>query len=72
MELSIRYDLLGLEGIRTGYVEGLYVVPEVRHTGLARRFLGAARNWAQDHGCRAFASDRADRVIVDRRFVSGE
>ncbi len=31
-ELSIRDDLPGLEGKRTGYLEGLYVLPEIRQS----------------------------------------
>jgi aminoglycoside 6'-N-acetyltransferase I len=68
MELSIRTDLPGAEGRRTGYVEGLYIRPGFRGSGLVRRFLRAARNWAREKECAAFASDRAGRIIVDRSF----
>jgi len=67
-ELSIRTDLPGTENRPTGYVEGLYIRPEFRGRGLARRFLIAARNWARAHGCQAFASDRAGRLIFDSNF----
>jgi aminoglycoside 6'-N-acetyltransferase I len=68
VELSVRHDLPGLKGVATGYVEGLFVEPEHRSTGLARRLLLAAQDWARARHCPAFASDRADRVIVDPRF----
>jgi len=67
-ELSIRMDLSGANGRRTGYVEGLYIRPEFRGRGLARQFLLAARNWSREQNCAAFASDRAGRVIFDLRF----
>ena len=64
-ELSIRFETAGLEQKPTGYVEGLYVIPARRKQAVARKLLRAARNWARDQGCVAFASDRADRVIID-------
>jgi aminoglycoside 6'-N-acetyltransferase I len=68
LELSIREDVVGLRGKRVGYVEGLYVAVPSRGLGVARKLLQAARSWARDNGCEAFASDRAERVIVDPRF----
>jgi aminoglycoside 6'-N-acetyltransferase I len=67
-ELSIRADLPGMEGKRVGYLEGLYIRPEVRHRGIVRRLLHASRNWARQQGCTAFASDRAGRIIIDRSY----
>ena len=67
-ELSIRTDLPGTDGKRTGYVEGLYIRPEHRGHGLARRFLITARNWSREQKCAAFASDRAGRLIFDRSY----
>jgi aminoglycoside 6'-N-acetyltransferase I len=68
-ELSIRDDIPDLQGRRTGYVEGLYVLPELRHCGIAEKLLRASRAWAREQKCVAFASDRADRIIVDRTFA---
>jgi GNAT superfamily N-acetyltransferase len=67
-ELSIRLDVESLEGKRVGYVEGLYVLPEVRQQGVARILLQEARNWARQQGRTAFASDRAGRIVVDKKF----
>jgi aminoglycoside 6'-N-acetyltransferase I len=68
LELSIREDVPGLEGKRAGYVEGLYVIPELRHHGIARGLLHTRLNWARENQCVAFASDRAERIVIHRRF----
>lgn len=67
-ELSIRYDIRGLPGKKVGYVEGLYVTPPYRARGIARQLLKASRIWAKENGCAAFASDRAERIIIDPSF----
>jgi aminoglycoside 6'-N-acetyltransferase I len=67
-ELSIREDFPGLAGKRVGYVEGLYVCPAFRGRGIARTLLSASKSWARENHCDAFASDRAERIIVDPRF----
>jgi len=68
-EVSIRDDVPFLNGIRTGYVEGLYVLPQARGHGVALKLLRALRRWAHEQRCVAFASDRASRIIVDRCFA---
>jgi aminoglycoside 6'-N-acetyltransferase I len=40
-----------------GYLEGWYVVEEVRHSGIGRRLLSVAEDWARSHGCVEMASD---------------
>lgn len=67
-ELSIRYDVTGLKQQRTGYVEGLYIIPPARGQGVTRKLLAACRTWASERACAACASDRGERIIVDRKF----
>ena len=67
-ELSVRDDVPGLLGKRTGYVEGLYVVPELRQRAIAVKLLQASRRWAHEQKCEAFASDRAERIVIDKSF----
>jgi len=67
-ELSIRDEIPGLAGKGVGYVEGLYVTPAFRARGVARALLLAAKSWARENHCEGFASDRAERIIVDPRF----
>ena len=64
-ELAIRTDLAETANQKTGYIEGLYVIPEARFRGVARALAQASLKWAREQGCVAFASDRADRVVVD-------
>lgn len=68
VELSIRNAVPGAGSDRVGYVEGLYVVPARRGTGVTAALLAASKDWAHTLGCGAFASDRADRVVVDSGF----
>ena len=67
-ELSIRTDLPPLQGRHVGYVEGLHVVPDARGCGVTRSLLRVSRDWACQQKCTAFVSDRAGRVVIDRRF----
>jgi len=68
VELSLRFDVPGLEGLKTGYIEGLYVAPQYRQTNVAVRLLRASEQWAKVQHCEAFASDRDDRVVVHARY----
>jgi aminoglycoside 6'-N-acetyltransferase I len=70
VELSIRSHVPGCTSDRVGYIEGLYVTPARRRLGVARSLVRASRSWALENGCREFASDRADRYIVDRKFTA--
>ncbi len=68
LELSIHLDIPRLEGQPVGYVEGLYIKPEARGQYPARQLLQESRNWAREHSCIGFASDRASRIVIDRSF----
>lgn len=46
-ELSLRRDVVGLEGKLTGYVEGVFVRPAFRGRDVAWRLLIASREWAR-------------------------
>jgi aminoglycoside 6'-N-acetyltransferase I len=71
LELAIRSELLEMTNKRIGYVEGLFVEPEARGGNVARKLLEFSRGWARSEGCSVFASDRAERLIVYRRFSAG-
>lgn len=67
-ELSIRDDIPGLHGKKTGYVEGLYVISSARGLGITRKLLRVSQDWVRKHGCPVFASGRAERIVIDRKF----
>ena len=56
-ELSIRSHAEGCATGRVAYLEGWYVEPHVRRTGLGRSLIAAAERWAIAQGCTEFASD---------------
>lgn len=57
-EASIRHEYVnGCEGSPVVYLEGIFVAPELRRQGLARRLSTAVADWGRAHGCREFASD---------------
>ena len=56
-ELSIRPYAEGCRSKRVGYLEGWYVSPEVRRTGVGKGLVLAAEDWARQNGCSEFASD---------------
>jgi aminoglycoside 6'-N-acetyltransferase I len=68
-ELSVRTSIPSLLGQRVGYVEGLYVEPDVRHRSIARSLLIASRGWARQQGCTGFASDRTGQMVIDRSYT---
>lgn len=60
IEVQIRSDYVnGTESSPVAFLEGIYVVPEARRTGIARALVAIAERWAINRGCREFASDAA-------------
>lgn len=57
IELSIRAYAEGCDTDRVAYVEGWYVKPEVRRSGIGAALVRAAEAWARTKGCTEFASD---------------
>jgi len=58
-ELSIRNYAEDCETDRVAYLEGWYVVPGARRTGIGRTLVDAAEEWGRSQGCVEFASDAA-------------
>lgn len=56
-ELSIRWCAEGCKTDRVAYLEGWYVVPEARKSGVGKALVAAAEDWARYQGCSEFASD---------------
>lgn len=56
-EVSLRSYAEGCDSSPVGYLEGWYVTPEHRKTGVGRRLVQAAEDWARAKGCTEMASD---------------
>ena len=57
-EVDLRSHADGCNPARPiGYLEGWYVDEEYRRTGVGRRLLAFAEDWARSHGCVEMASD---------------
>lgn len=57
-EASLRHDYVpGTEHSPVAFLEGLYVEPWARRSGVARALVAAVRAWAVARGCRELASD---------------
>jgi aminoglycoside 6'-N-acetyltransferase I len=49
-------------------VEGIYVVPATRGTGVARRLMSAAEDWCRAHDCREMATDAELDNLAAQKF----
>ncbi|MET0309354.1 MAG: aminoglycoside 6'-N-acetyltransferase [Sphingomonas sp.] len=57
-EASIRRDYVnGCDTSPVAFLEGIYVVPDHRHSGIGRELVGRIAIWARGFGCTEFASD---------------
>lgn len=57
VEISIRSHAEGCLTNRILYLEGWYVVPEMRRKGIGRTLVEAAATWRRAQGCIEFGSD---------------
>lgn len=57
VEVSLRDWAEGCETRPVGYLEAWYVEPEHRRSGVGRRLVEAAENWARERGCTEMGSD---------------
>jgi aminoglycoside 6'-N-acetyltransferase I len=57
VEISIRPYAEGCETDRVAFVEGWYVEPDARGTGVGAALIRAAEEWARSQGCTEIASD---------------
>ncbi len=56
-EVSIRPYAEGCRSNRVAYLEGWFVLPEIRNRGVGRALVVAAEEWGRSQGCCEFASD---------------
>lgn len=58
IQLSLRTDYVeGTASSPVLYIEGLYVEPDWRQSGVARRLVAKAGEWGRQMGCAEIASD---------------
>lgn len=57
LEASIRPFVEDCETDAVGYLEGWFVEPGFRQTGIGRKLVASAENWARGKGCTEMASD---------------
>jgi len=57
VELSIRNYAEDCETDRVAYLEGWYVIPEARRTGVGRALIAASEEWGRAQACTEFGSD---------------
>jgi aminoglycoside 6'-N-acetyltransferase I len=71
LELSLRSVAEGCRTTPVPYVEGWYVVPEVRRRGVGRALMAAAEQWARDRGHSEIASDALiDNLVGERAHLA--
>jgi aminoglycoside 6'-N-acetyltransferase I len=57
-EVGLRSHADGCDGRRpVGYLEGWFVAPDARRTGVGRALIAAAEDWSRAQGCVEMASD---------------
>ncbi|MCB9296392.1 MAG: GNAT family N-acetyltransferase [Lewinellaceae bacterium] len=72
IQLSLRHDYVeGTDSSPVGYVEGIYVQPGHRRTGIARRLVQAGEAWCREHGCAEMASDAEIDNLGSQAFHEG-
>lgn len=57
LEVSIRPFAEDCDTENVGYLEGWFVEPEYRRTGIGRNLVSNAESWARSRGCTEMASD---------------
>jgi aminoglycoside 6'-N-acetyltransferase I len=60
----IRDKAPACETDKIGYIEGWYVTPEFRKTGVGRKLVEKGEQWAREMGCTEMASDTTSNYPV--------
>ena len=57
-QCQLRNDYVeGTDTSPVGYLEGIFIKPEYRHSGYAKELLSKCEKWAKEKHCTEFASD---------------
>jgi aminoglycoside 6'-N-acetyltransferase I len=67
--ISIRKEYVeGSNSSPVGYIEGIYVKPEFRKQGIAKKFVELAEDWSRKRGCAELGSDTEVENIESQKF----
>ena len=67
--ISVRKDYVeGSNSSPVGYIEGIYVKPEFRKQGIAKKFIELAEEWSCKRGCIEIGSDTEVENIESQKF----
>jgi aminoglycoside 6'-N-acetyltransferase I len=68
-EAGLRHDYVnGTESSPVAFLEGIYVAPAFRRTGVARQLVESVENWARHQGCSELASDTGIANIPSQKL----
>ena len=68
-EAGLRHDYVnGTESSPVAFLEGIYVAPAFRRTGVARQLVKAVEHWARQQGCNELASDTGITNIPSQKL----
>lgn len=59
ISLSLRPWAEGCDSMPVPYIEGWWVAPDLRHSGVGRALMETAERWCRDHNYRELGSDAA-------------
>ncbi len=69
MHLSIRVDYVqGSESSPTGYLEGVYVMPDYRKKGISTALFHDGKTWLLEKGCKQIGSDMEEGNLDSYSF----
>ena len=69
VSFSVRSDYVeGTKSSPVGYLEGIYVKPNYRKQGIARKMTEFAAKWSAERGCAELASDCLLENEESRKF----
>ncbi|MBP0956690.1 MAG: GNAT family N-acetyltransferase [Oscillospiraceae bacterium] len=68
-QCQLRNDYVeGTDSSPVGYLEGIFIEEEYRHSGYAKELLSKCEKWAKEKHCTEFASDCEIDNIVSLKF----
>ncbi len=71
-QVGLRHDYVeGTNSSPVAYLEGIFVLPEYRKQGVARRLLEEVESWGKAKGCTELGSDAFADNTLSRDFHKG-